>query len=142
MPEQREVEAIKLQFQHSISAAQKKGSSFGTLLGIWCDPTKAERQRIEEDKHKLVEHTKLGVEDPETAGKGYVVKLNPFCHFVRGKDGKQTALFPPQLRVTADCPNPEPLSVLGLVGPESISATSRALLLNLGCLTLMVRIIS
>lgn len=125
MPEQREPTAIKKQIQHGISAAQESGSDFSTVHAIWCDATSDEAKSFPANsrfRSRLVD------------------KIDASCTFKRGHRGKQSPIFPPQLLPRHT--NTPLITSLSLKGPQSISATARALVIDFGPLKLMVSLLA
>ncbi|KAJ7807722.1 hypothetical protein B0H13DRAFT_1928863 [Mycena leptocephala] len=120
MPESREGTASRKQAQGGFEVAKAAGASF-VLEDIAAEATKAEAKRANASKE---------------AKEGLVYLLDPSSAIKRGQSRHQTYVFPPQLRVTAQNPNPPPLSTLVL---EKITYTHRALILHFGTLFLMLQ---
>ncbi|KAJ3861939.1 hypothetical protein EV359DRAFT_66044 [Lentinula novae-zelandiae] len=123
MPEQREPRAMERQLKESVSEAQKQGSSFSTVQALWCDST-AQEAKLSKAGSRFSQHL--------------VDRIDASCPFHRGQKDNQTPLYPPQLAITKKNPHPEPITTLGLCGPQSIHSTARALILELGPINLML----
>ncbi|KAJ3803813.1 hypothetical protein F5876DRAFT_71149 [Lentinula aff. lateritia] len=127
MPEQREPRAMEVQIKHAIAEAQKEGSSFSAVHALWIDATSQEAK-----KSPLNSRFRNHLVD----------RIDASCAFKRGQKDNQIPIYPPQLSITKKGPKPEPITTLGLQGPQSISSTARSLILDLGPLKLMEDTIS
>ncbi|KAJ4488744.1 hypothetical protein C8J55DRAFT_557746 [Lentinula edodes] len=122
MPEQREPRAMEVQIKHAIAEAQEEGSSFSAVHALWIDATSQEAK-----KSPLNSRFRNHLVD----------RIDASCAFKRGQKDNQTPIYPPQLSITKKGPEPEPITTLGLQGPQSVSSTARSLILDLGPLKLM-----
>ncbi|KAF8198851.1 hypothetical protein K438DRAFT_1823834 [Mycena galopus ATCC 62051] len=120
MPETREAIASGMQAKSTYEAAKAAGASF-VLQRIAVDATKSEANRSDASRQ---------------AKAGLVYDLKPTSSVKRGSNHNQTHVFPPQLRVTPQNPDPASISTLVL---EDIMYTNRALILNFGSLFLMLQ---
>lgn len=118
MPEYRESWAHYLLFLWFFNSL-RFFTSF-KLLALWANASKAEAGSV-------------GAQD------GHVYILEGDRTIMRGTNKAQTPLFPPQLVMTKDRPHPPSIQSLELQG---VATTSRAIVLNLGGLSLKVSIIA
>lgn len=115
MPETREKDGHLLLFEWIIN---QFGLEAGCLAiqALYADATEAEASSIK-------------------ATDGLVRKLDAHCLYQRGNPSDRGDLFPPQLRITPENPNPLPVTCLELLG---VVDGSRAVALNLKYLWLQV----
>ncbi|KAE9386494.1 hypothetical protein BT96DRAFT_1006033 [Gymnopus androsaceus JB14] len=122
MPEQCEPTAEALKLKHAILQAQSEGSDFSSVISLWCDATNSEAAKSSKDS---CFHCNL------------VDQIDTSCIFERGQTKAQDQLFPPQIVNKKEKPEDLVISDLFLKGPDSISATACALILDLGPLKLL-----
>jgi hypothetical protein len=115
MPEYRECRAHHLLMMWFYQYLRLQVTSF-RLLGLWADASKEEAKRV-------------------GAADGHVYRLEATCKVKRGTNSAQTPLWPPDFAITASQCNPPSIQALELKG---VSTTSRAIILNLGPLSLKV----
>lgn len=106
MPEIREIHAQKYHLRKSIALNQSHNL---TVHNILADATNEEAELP--DAHPR-------------AKKHLVHSIDASCQYVRGSSGVQSPIFPPMYTSTTS------LSKLKLLGPESIQATNRTILLD------------
>ncbi|KAJ3803478.1 hypothetical protein F5876DRAFT_3565, partial [Lentinula aff. lateritia] len=94
-----------------------------TVQALWCDST-AQEAKLSKAGSRFSQRL--------------VDRIDASCPFHRGQKDNQTPLYPPQLAITKKNPHPEPITTLGLRGPQSIHSTARALILELGPINLML----
>ncbi|KAJ3506414.1 hypothetical protein NLJ89_g6883 [Agrocybe chaxingu] len=114
MPESREGTASYLVVDEFFTENHDKTNL--KLLALYADASEAEEQQY-------------GAQD------GHVFLLKSDTTVKRGSRKRQTPLFPQQLAVTAEQPNPPSISSMNLVLQE-VASTSRAIVLNFGELSL------
>ncbi|KAE9392883.1 hypothetical protein BT96DRAFT_999995 [Gymnopus androsaceus JB14] len=121
MPEQCESTAEALKLKHAILQAQSKGSDFSSVISLWCDATNSEAASSKDlhFHHNLV--------DP----------IDASCIFECSQTKAQDQLFPTQIVNKKEKPEDLVISDLFLKGPDSISVTAHALILDLGPLKLL-----
>ncbi|KAE9396675.1 hypothetical protein BT96DRAFT_941467 [Gymnopus androsaceus JB14] len=122
MPEQREPTAEALKLKHAIFQALSEGSDFSSVISLWCDATNSEAAKSSKDS---------------CFHRNHVDQIDASCIFECGQTKAQDQLFPPQIVNKKEKPGDLVISDLFLKGPDSISATARALILDLGPLKLL-----
>uniref|UniRef100_A0A0W0GCE5 Uncharacterized protein n=1 Tax=Moniliophthora roreri TaxID=221103 RepID=A0A0W0GCE5_MONRR len=135
MPEECELYCSKVTTQDAIRQAQKDtGLNEFHVKALYADHTDAEG-------------TKMGPNSLQ--GQGYTIELDHYCTYQCGTKGHQQSLYPPQyqLPVSSKHVNSQqvsinPVSQLVLCGPDVISATSRALIIDFDNLVLHVCVFS
>ncbi|KAE9395180.1 hypothetical protein BT96DRAFT_1044977 [Gymnopus androsaceus JB14] len=122
MPEQHEPTAEALKLKHAIFQALSEGSDFSSVISLWCDATNSEAAKSSKDS---CFHRNL------------VDQISASCIFECSQTKAQDQLFPPQIVNKKEKPGDLVILDLFLKGPDSISATARALILDLGPLKLL-----